>query len=79
MATKIQNKNNKLTVKKIVDACGGIIEVAYALKVDTSTIRHWYKRGIPERHWQLLNSLSEEVFDVRQLHELNCQKRGGGK
>lgn len=42
------------SVKDIVDAAGGYIELSYELGLSNYAVRAWFARGIPRRYWKLL-------------------------
>lgn len=57
-------------IRRIIEACGGIAEVAEATGQSQSAVHKWTVNGIPEKHWAMLRELSSGL-GVADLHAAN--------
>jgi len=71
------------SIQEIVRACGGASRVAHASRgsgreITRDAVFKWYRNGIPEIHWPLVQSLLPDLT-VEAIHIANrCTSRHGG-
>lgn len=62
----------KITIKQIIEQCGGTTVLSQHCKTQQQTIRKWYiNNGIPEKHWGKIINLYGDDLTPSILHELN--------
>lgn len=64
----------------IIVIAGGPAAIARASKasgcpVTVEAVAKWRRRGLPERHWNLLTTLSHGRVTIADLHEANEELR----
>lgn len=62
------------SVRKIIEACGGVSRIADATGQSVSAVHKWAANGIPEKHWATLMGLSSGL-DALTLHTANEETR----
>lgn len=65
--------DSNLTVQNIVARCGGVRSIAERSTVSAWAIYKWYRKGIPEEHWDLVMSLAG--VSVQQIYQANKTAR----
>ena len=58
--------DDALTVKDVLDACGGKEAVAQDRKIGLEAIKKWH-RGIPSKHWAALSRMSGGRISLEDL------------
>jgi hypothetical protein len=64
-------QHKRMTIAELMNLAGGDKKLAQAISKNTKppkgtfeAIRHWPKRGIPQRHWLLVAKLAGVEVDV---------------
>ena len=68
------------TVRDILEACGGSLEVAYRLSLHQATVEAWERGGVPEKHWTGLMQLDRSGgLSPAVIHLVNEEVRSSNR
>ena len=63
-----QHRTERLNkIRAVVELCGGVDMVAFALKIGKPAIFAWYRNGIPATHAPKLSDLTKGKFSVDEI------------
>lgn len=68
---KNRMKKKRIEIPDVIDLLGGSMEAAFRLGLSQSTVSNWTRKGIPEKYWSQIITLTKGRISLVRLHYLN--------